>query len=299
MNEVDRFMIAFVILHYQAMNETIACIDSIKSHVDGDRHIIVVDNASPNLSGVELEKKYAGDAEVDILLSRENLGFARGNNLGYRKARELDPAYIVVLNSDTQIEQDDFAALVEKAYREYTFDVLGPDIYSTRMCFHQNPQREQNFTMSELKKAHRRLVIKNRFKWAVWLKYRLFHLPSDKADGSTRNYEEFQTGKVLHGAFYVFSEKYIHAHADCFYPGTFMYYESYILHYLGMMEGLTFLYDPEIHVTHREDASTEATYDTQYRKSVFVNRCSLASCESFIRLREKYEQKEGKRKELL
>ena len=63
-----------------------------------------------------------------------------------------------------------------------------------------------------------------------------------------------------------------------------MYYESYILHYLGMKEDMVFLYYPAIQVFHIEDASTDLTYRTQYRKSVWTNRCLLDSCTEFIRL---------------
>ena len=285
-------MIAFVILHYQAADETIQCIESIKLHVTEEKRIIIVDNASPNNSGMEIQRKYQLDPETDVILSRDNLGFARGNNLGYQAARKSDPDFIVVLNSDTLIEQDDFAQLVDRSYRTYAFDVLGPDIYSTKTFSHQNPQRETNFTLEELKRKRRILLLKNKLRWVIWLKYRLFRSIPEKADDSHKNYSMAQTGKVLHGAFYVFSRKFIEGHEECFYNGTFMYFESYILHYLGMKEKMVFLYDPQIHISHHEDVSTDLTYQTRYQKSVFVNKCSLASCEKFIKLHENNKEEE-------
>lgn len=277
-------MIAFVILHYQALEETIHCIESIKLNVKDEKKIIVVDNGSPNKSGVELKTICKEDGEIEVLLNEENLGFAKGNNLGYNVARKLGPDFIVVLNSDTLIRQDRFSEMVEAAYEKYSFDVMGPDIFSTRTSSHQNPQRETNYSLKELKKTRFILVIKNRLKWAIKLKYWLFHPLDTYVDDTHKNYNTAQIGKVLHGAFYIFSKKFIEKHERCFYNETFMYFESYILHYLGMKEGLVFLYEPKIQIVHHEDVSTDVIYTTRYKKSVFENQWLLDSCEKFINL---------------
>lgn len=279
-------MIAFVILHYQAITETILCVDSIKTNVSGKKKIVIVDNASPNCSGYDLQKRYINDNDITVLLSNKNNGFAKGNNWGYQECKKYSPKFIVVLNSDTLIQQSNFADLVVEAYSKYTFDVLGPDIISTKTSLHQNPQREKNYTLQELKKMHRKLFLKNKLKWLIWLKYAL-HINKIKPKTNPQKITEIQTGKVLHGAFYIFSEKFIKKHSVCFYDKTFMYYESYILHYLGIKENMLFLYYPAIQILHAEDASTNNTYKNQYKKSVFVNRCLLDSCTKFIELQNK------------
>ena len=63
-----------------------------------------------------------------------------------------------------------------------------------------------------------------------------------------------------------------------------MYYESYILHYLGSRENLTMIYHPEIKVLHHEDVATNGSYGSSYNKAVFVNKCLLDSCGKFIKL---------------
>ena len=72
-------MICFVILHYMATDETIICVDSILENVNGDKRIIIVDNASPNNSFDELNIKYKDNILVDVISTDENLGFAKGN----------------------------------------------------------------------------------------------------------------------------------------------------------------------------------------------------------------------------
>lgn len=276
-------MIAFIILHFQAIEETSRCVESIQFNVAGEKKIIIVDNASPNQSGPQLKKYYEEDTDVLVLLNGKNEGFARGNNIGYKECKKYHPDFIVVLNSDTLILQPNFADQITEAFSKYQFDVLGPDIISTKTRLHQNPQRDRNFNLHELEKKRRWLIFKNANKWAVWLKYALSKSKT-KNIKSNNNHTDIQIGKVLHGAFYVFSRKFIEKHSCCFYDNTFMYYESYILHYLGMKEDMVFLYYPAIQVFHIEDASTDFTYRTQYRKSVWTNRCLLDSCTEFIRL---------------
>lgn len=276
-------MICYVILHYQVIDETETCVKTIKTNTSDAFHVIIVDNASPNGSGKTLVDEYKEDSSVKVILNPDNSGFAKGNNLGYREAKKYNPDYIVVLNSDVEITEKDFCDKLEQAYKKYKFDVLGPDIYSTKAKYHQNPQRNKNCSLEELKSAEKKLAFKDKFKFLLRIKYSILHKTATQ-EIHENDYKDAQTGVVLHGACYVFSRKFIENHDNCFHPGTFMYYESYILHYLGMREDLTFLYDPDIVVKHHEDASTDATYNDQYKKSVFVNKCLLDSCEVFIKI---------------
>ena len=276
-------MICYVILHYQAIEETKTCINSIRANTKDAYKIIIVDNASPNKSGKELQREYKSSEDVIVVLNDANSGFAKGNNIGFKKAKSFCPDYIVVLNSDIELTSDDFVFKLENAYQRYNFDVLGPDRYSTQQGYHQNPQKDVNFTLKELKRIKIKLYWKNKLKWLLKIKYSLLKQSAEQKIVE-KDFKNVQLGKILHGAFYVFSKKFIDTHTECFYPGTFMYYESYILSYLGDRENLTFLYYPDILVKHHEDASTNATYNDQYKKSVFINRCLLDSCEEFIKV---------------
>ncbi|MGT2910906.1 glycosyltransferase [Streptococcus cameli] len=282
-------MISFVLLHYQAIEETLSCVETIKKFVKSEKKIVIVDNASPNKSGFELEKNYKNDEEVSVIITEKNLGFAQGNNVGYKEAKKHHPEFIVVMNNDVFLTQEDFVERIQNSYDTYRFDVLGPDIYSTRGELHQNPQRGENYTLEQLKTEHKKLVFKNRFKFLLRLKY-LLKKNTGGTPRQSENYTDVQFNKPLHGAAYIFSKPFIEKYENCFYPKTFMYYESYILHYWGMKEGLSFVYDPTIKVLHHEDVSTDKTYSDLYKKVAFVNKCLLDSSKVFIDLMEDYEK---------
>lgn len=275
-------MLSFVILHYQVLEETVNCIQEIKNKVKNDYKIIVVDNCSPNGSGSKLKKMYKDDPFVKIILSNINSGFAKGNNLGYRIAKADNPDYIIVMNNDVIIETENLIQKLNDVYTKTKFDILGPDIYSTKTNLHQNPQRESNYKLDDLKNQYNKLLFKNNFKFLLKLKYILGLNKSEKKKNP--KYETIQFNVVLHGACYIFSKSFIQMHEDCFYNDTFMYYESYILHYLGNRENLTMVYYPEIKVLHHEDVATNGSYGNSYNKAVFVNKCLLDSCGKFIRL---------------
>ena len=97
--------IVFVILHYKTDRDTIECVESIRSKIDtAGYRIVIVDNASANGSYEALQKEYSGADDIALISNSENLGFARGLNVGIDYARKhFDPDFIALINNDTQL----------------------------------------------------------------------------------------------------------------------------------------------------------------------------------------------------
>ena len=74
-----------VILHYNNAEDTVKYIENLRQlNWEGlEHHFIIVDNASPDGSGEQLQRKYGADSDVIVLQSQDNLGFAKGNNLAF------------------------------------------------------------------------------------------------------------------------------------------------------------------------------------------------------------------------
>lgn len=97
--------IGTVVLNYKTFQDTLRCVESLKKESYPNHTIVVVENGSGNESARVLSERFADDPMVTLLVSDTNLGFARGNNLGIRHAREvLGCDYVFVLNSDTLVE---------------------------------------------------------------------------------------------------------------------------------------------------------------------------------------------------
>jgi GT2 family glycosyltransferase len=92
-----------ILINYNGYKDTIACVDSLKKIMYDTYKIIIVDNASSNDS-LKILKETINDCI--IIESKENLGFAGGNNLGIKYALHHNCDYIMLLNNDTLVKTD-------------------------------------------------------------------------------------------------------------------------------------------------------------------------------------------------
>ncbi|RXW54001.1 glycosyltransferase, partial [Enterococcus faecium] len=80
---------SFIILNYNTFDETRKCINHIKKidNAQNKLNIIVIDNSSSDNSLEKLFEEYSNDNMVEIISMEYNVGFAKGNNLGYTIAK--------------------------------------------------------------------------------------------------------------------------------------------------------------------------------------------------------------------
>ncbi len=283
-------VIAFVILHYKNMKDTLECIDSIrKLSLSDSYHIVVVDNDSCTLE----EAKVLQEKADDFVQAQENLGFAKGNNLGIEKAKEYSPSFIAVINNDTVIEQDDFVNRIKKDYQKYRFDALGPKIITN------GGESVNPFPAYKTKKQVEKAIRKSkqlisiyrskckRFLLRVYIRLKhILKLPKPLENGKC-----FQEDVSLHGCAIIFSRKYYKKYHDCFYQGTFLYHEEEFLELRRTKDRLKFIYDPKLEIFHKEGSSLNYSYnDNLYHKLIFREENILKSLQLLKKL---MEEKEG------
>ena len=92
--------IAIVLLNYNHIEETKACLTSIEQTGYPHLKVILVDNASKEPHREEVLQQFPW---VQWIQSEENLGYSGGNNLGIKKALELEVDGIMILNNDTTL----------------------------------------------------------------------------------------------------------------------------------------------------------------------------------------------------
>lgn len=253
---------SFVILHYVAEDVTVKCVNTLLERFDsGDVDIVVVDNGSSNGSGAALESRYAGKENVHFLLLEKNLGFACGNNEGYRYAVEnLNPDFVIVMNNDVMIEDGAFLEKIASEYASAPFAVLGPDIYSPNADVHQSPARLTPMSVEKARAFRRKFELKYRlffYQYITWNLKLYLHLAKEHK-ACDADYTTQHTSCVLHGACYIFSKEFIQARQFAFNPSTFLYVEEDILAFECLRDGLVIRYNPDLRVVHLEDVSTNA-----------------------------------------
>lgn len=270
------YKFCFVILHYQAINETKECVKSILENVEYPNYsIVIVDNKSPNKTGQELKNFYLNNEKVTVLLNSENNGFAKGNNLGYKYAKDhFSAEFVACINNDTIIEDRHFIQKIINLYEVEKYHIMGPDII-TSDGKHQNPMRMKAITLDDVNYY---LTNYNKIKNTAILKARLKRIPLlpklvrlvKKPKKVQTDYKNQHDDVVLHGAAIIFSPLYVEKETYAFYPETFMFAEEYILYYLCKINGYKILYSPVTSIIHKEDASTDYITKTNVGKLKFI-----------------------------
>ena len=270
----------FVILHYLTVEDTKECVQSIiELCKEDDYHIVIVDNASPNQTGKQLKTLYTGNDRITVILNKENLGFARGNNVGFMCAKKRFKAeYIIMINNDTVIVQKDFCKNIEECYRDTGFAVMGPMILSADGKFVSNPINENNLDKNEVEKRikfvkKRLFIFKCHLSRLVQMCNKFRNANSDR--DAARHLVQKKNVR-LHGSCLIFSSRYIEKFNGLD-DRTFMYEEERFLQKRLQDNHLVSVYNPKTVIYHKEGSSTENSQKSGRKKQLFYLSNDLKS----------------------
>lgn len=115
-----------ILLNLNAYEDTRDCLDSLKKVRYPNSNIVVVDNGSSDDSAVRIQGQFP---DVKLLRSKENIGFAGGNNLGIEYALKEGAAYVLLLNNDTLVDPGFLSYLVQIGETDPKIGILGPKIF--------------------------------------------------------------------------------------------------------------------------------------------------------------------------
>lgn len=274
--------IGFVILHYYTQIDTISCVESIQTKMKKENYeIVIIDNGSKNESGKLLKDQYEHEEKIHVLIQKENLGFAKGNNIGFKYAKEqLKCNYIVLLNNDTCILQEEFFDLIKEEYNKSGFAVLGPKIYLLKNQI--NPVNLNSLSIQRIKKEIRSDSLNLFFSYMglyqlytntkKWIKKLLKkNIVQNLADVNT-----YYKNIILHGCCLIFSPIYIEKFNGLD-ERTFLYHEEELLFYRLQKNKMISVYNPKIEIFHAEDSATNAITVTDRKKRIFVYKNKIKS----------------------
>jgi len=123
---MKKYTIAVIIVNWNGIIDTVACLKSLEHVVLGDNTLltIVVDNGSTNDSVAIIKKQFP---KVTLIENSTNLGFTGGNNVGIKYALEKDVDLIWLLNNDTIVDKNVLS--FTKVFDEITVGAAGCKIY--------------------------------------------------------------------------------------------------------------------------------------------------------------------------
>ena len=279
-------MIGYVILHYQSIEITKKCVDKLLMF-SKTNPIVIVDNCSPNGSGKQLEKMYSKCTNITVIINEENQGFAKGNNLGYQYIkRKYSLSYVVVMNNDIMIENNDFDVIIEQFMEKNGVDVCGPDMVTLKGN-HQNPLQLKPYTSKYLQRRVREdkikvLLLRTRLFWKLYENYK----KTNKIPIRTKQPTVFDC--ILHGSCIIYGPEYIKREQNAFLPITYMYNEEAILYDYLVYKGYKTGYCSDVTILHMEGVSTSERMDNKKKKVIFRFKNNIKSIEAQLEERKKY-----------
>jgi len=148
--------VATIVLNYRHTEDTVACLTALQRSTCLDQRFVVVDNAAPGPEHDALRAAVtaatAPAADVAVVASGGNLGYAAGNNLGIRLAlglgspagpagsaapaagpdrtpeRPRRPEFVLIVNPDLHVEPTTVERLLEAARAVPDAAAIGPRI---------------------------------------------------------------------------------------------------------------------------------------------------------------------------
>jgi GT2 family glycosyltransferase len=116
--------ITFVIVCFRSDHIIDQCLKSINP----DIKVVIVENSNNSFIKDRLEKKFSN---VRVLISGDNIGYGRGNNLGLS---EVKTKYAFILNPDAYLEKYTLKELYEvKKFLNEDFSILSPKIFNNKI----------------------------------------------------------------------------------------------------------------------------------------------------------------------
>lgn len=127
--------LSIITINYNGLNDTCELIDSIP--FNNDLEVIVVDNASTQDEASIISEKYP---HIKVIRSKQNLGFAGGNNLGIKEAKGK---YILLINNDTYFKEFNIDSLIERLESSDKIGIVCPKL---RFAWGCNPIQFTGYT---------------------------------------------------------------------------------------------------------------------------------------------------------
>jgi GT2 family glycosyltransferase len=123
---IQLMTLSVIILSFNTRDVTLECLSDLavsanvlKSTLGIDTEVFVVDNASTDGSVAAISQGYPS---IKLIVNKENVGFARGNNQAMEKATG---EWILLLNSDAYLEEDSLVQLLAGAQQHSEWSLMG------------------------------------------------------------------------------------------------------------------------------------------------------------------------------
>lgn len=227
--------IGIVILNYNDSDTTINMINQIKDYNCLNK-ILIVDNSSTDNS-YKILKKYEKN-NIEIIKTKENSGYASGNNVGIKYLEKYKLDYIIISNPDIIVDEYCIKSLAKELDKDKSISLIAPVI----------KQLGSKIRGWKLPNYYNDLITITNTKQRFHASYGLYK-------------DEYYNSKlskvdVVSGCFLMIRSDILKS-INYFDENTFLYYEENILGYKLKEKGYNSYIDNELSVTHNLSVSVD------------------------------------------
>ena len=114
--------VSVIILNYNGAAYVERCLRSLFCNAYPNFEVLFVDNRSSDASAEIALRLFGAEKRFTLIRNRENYGFSVGNNIGIRHA---NAKYVIILNNDTEVEENLIEELVRVAESDSKIGSVG------------------------------------------------------------------------------------------------------------------------------------------------------------------------------
>lgn len=234
--------IGIVLLNYLNYQDTIECVESIlKMHYD-IAGIVIVDNHSENESYAVLHKIYQNAANIIVVKTGKNYGFAKGNNIGINIARKrFQTDFVFLANNDTLFMQEDYFEKLLNYYEDGV-GVIGSEIRLDGGI------------------VQKRYMVFTSLKEEIFLFLYYFSKLHDNAFLRILLPHIYRSDYAIHACAMLLTPDFF-IHYEGLYKKTFLYCEEDILYLMCKMYHLKQRYTDDTYIFHKENQSSQMSFN--------------------------------------
>lgn len=277
-----------VVLNFITYEDTYKLIYSLNEQLlNTDINIYIVDNNSDDEKYKLLQeklKKLMLPFKIIYLISSNNLGFARGMNIGINKAMEDNCDFVVCSNNDiyfsNKINLHDFSKIYDK---NNNIGVIGPKIIN-KNNINENPYMINNpIKQGQLEKLKQKFIFSNFLGKCIFLLRAFVRSFLYRDSHIKQKMNESNPVYCLHGAFFVLTPSYFKFYKNLD-PNTFLYVEELILAKRIENQGLIEYYTTDVEINHIDDSSTNKMLGgDSFKKIKFISNENYKSLKYFMK----------------
>ena len=220
----NKYKLSIITVNYNGLKDTYALIESIP--FNKNMEVIVVDNASKQDEASSIQKQFP---QIKVIRSEKNLGFAGGNNLGFKESKG---DYIFLINNDTIFKDFDVYSLINRFRTSPNIGIVCPKI---RFAWDNTPIQYAGYTPLS------KITIRNQ---AIGF--------GEKDNGQ---YDTAHPTPYAHGAAMLIKREAMEK-VGLMPEEYFLYYEELDWSMMFTRAGYEIWYDPACTIYHKESQST-------------------------------------------